>query len=139
MKKQIAVLLTDAVLNLVGFVAIAVLFPVLLMLTPLINALGAIIALCVLADILYAALLSGMANKAMGKCGVGFWRYTLFSVITAFIVPFGIASFCLVEWLNRPPVSYGVDLFIAVCAFASVVVVFLSYVIFHTAKKSREA
>lgn len=137
MKKQTALLLTDAVINVFGFIAVTALFPGLLLFTPLINLAAVIVILCMGAALLYAVVLSKMAQKAMAKCEIGFWRYTLFSVLPAVIAPLGISSFCLIEWLNRPPVSYKLDLFLAVCALTSVIVLFSAYLLLHKLRKHR--
>lgn len=139
MKKQFSLLLSDAVLNIVAVIAVTAITPVVLLLTPLINIPAAIVILCIGAALLYAGALSKMAQKAMEKSGVRFWQYTLFSVLPAVIAPLGVSSFCLIEWLNRPPVSYQLDLFIAAAVFVSVIVMFAAYLLMHLSKKSASA
>lgn len=139
MKKQTALLLTYVVINIVGFIAVTALFPGLLLFTPLINLPAVIVILCIGAALLYAVVVSKMAQKAMAKCGVGFWRYTLFSVLPAIIAPLGVSSFCLIEWLNRPPVSYQLDLFLAASALLSVTVLLTAYLLIHLSMKSTKA
>lgn len=137
MNKQVKLLIADAVINFFACVVVAVIFPILLVLSPLVNLLPAAAVICICVDLAYAAVLSKMAEKAKEKSGAGFWKYTLCSVMPAVAAALGISVFCLAEWLNRPPVSFQFDLFIAIFAAASAVILFVMYIIISKAKKPR--